>query len=277
MIKKILFYTIVALIISCEPIVYSFFHPWEIRFIDDIRLIIQSEIMATAWDYIIDDLSISKYPKNQSINAIGMQELKKYINKLEPWDILFTDSEKYITSEIIPGKWKHAIIYIGTKKQVNKIFKENQKILDTLSYYFKTWEEVLIIDSQSDGVKIRELKDVSNLKNKSLLIALSSFRIKWNTKEFINYALNQIWKDYDYDLITNNTEKLYCSELIFEWLKNINIIMNIYSDVYWRPVVLADDEVKYIITDWIKNNEFKMIFFLEKENGKLKQKNLKDL
>jgi len=216
----------------------------------------------------------------ESPNAITVKQLEKYIRSLVPGNIFFTDSENYVSNEFIPGKWKHAVIYLGTQKQTNNMFYGNNNMLNFLKKYYITGDETLIIDSTSEWVAIRDYKELSNLKNVSFLIALSSFKInksKKDIKTFLSYAIQQIGKNYDYDMITDDDTNLYCSELLYEALKEIQIYISIKDQVYGRDIILPSNVVKYIVSEGIPNKEFKFMFFIDKYNNQVQENLLKTL
>ncbi|MEI7919768.1 MAG: YiiX/YebB-like N1pC/P60 family cysteine hydrolase [bacterium] len=259
---------------------YSFFYPGKWTTIDSIRLPIQAKIMAKIGNYLLSDFYIDGELVEGSPNAMTKNQLEKYINSLSPGNIFFTDSENYVSSEFIPGKRKHAVIYLGSQKQTNNFFKGNELMINFLNTYYKIGDEKLIIDSSSHGVAIREYQELSNIKKVSFLIALSSFKINRTKKDittFLTYAIRQVGKNYDYDMITDNDTSLYCSELIYEALKQIDIVLNIKQEIYGREIILPSDVVKYITTEGIPSKEFKFMFFIEKENNLVQEQPLKIL
>ncbi len=273
MFRKKITYILIVLILIIPPLGYSFFNPWDIKFLDEIRLSVQAKIMTTAGDYTTDDLLLNiNNNHTESLNALTISELEKYTDKLNPGDIFFTNSEKYISSEFIPGEWKHSIIYLWTEKQINKLFKNEPEILKIFSWHFKTGNEKLILDTNSEWVDIRNFSELSNLNKISLLVSISSFKINKNEdiiKNFIKYSLTQIWKAYDFDRITKDSSTLYCSELIYQWLVKTNIEVSIKHHTVNREIISPTNIVQYITKYWIDKEEFKLIFFVEKENWKI--------
>lgn len=78
--------------------------------------------------------------------------------------------------------------------------------------------------------------DVANIKNEenSYLESIIAFRILTNTGNleiFLHHTLNNLGKNYDFDLITEDTSTLYCSELIYESLKKIGITLTLKSSI----------------------------------------------
>jgi hypothetical protein len=280
MFKKKLTYIIIFMLLIILPFGYSFFNPWKVKFLDNIRLIVQSKIMTTAWDYTTDDLLLNINNDHQkSINALNAQELNKYTIKLKPWDIFFTDSEKYISSEFIPGKRKHSIIYLWTQKQITELFKNEPEILQIFKPHFKNNTEKLILDTNSEWVDIRDFSELSNLNKISLLVSISSFRINKDEetiKDFIKYSLSQIGKAYDFDRVTKDSSTLYCSELIYKGLEQIWIQVSIKYHALNREIISPANIVQYITQYWINKEEFKLMFFVEKENWNIIERELSE-
>ena len=280
MFRKKTIYIIIVLVLIFPPLGYSFFYPGDIKFLDEIRLAVQSKIMTTAGDYTTDDLLLNiNNNHTESLNALTISELDKYTDKLNPGDIFFTDSEKYISSEFIPGERKHSIIYLWTEKQINKLFKSEPEILQIFSWHFKTGKEKLILDTNSEGVDIRDFSELSNLNKVSLLISISSFKINKDEKiikNFIKHSLDQIWKAYDFDRITKDSSTLYCSELIYQWLKQVDIEVNIKRKLLNREMISPTNIVQYITEYWVDKQEFELIFYVEKENWEIVERELNE-
>ena len=182
-------------------LIFALFHPWLNKKVDEFRLNIQIPIMKICADFLIDDraenylwlIDEHEFMYNDE-DMISWKELKPYISKLKRWDIIFTEWDKYISSIMIPWKWKHAIIYLG-----------NWKILDATSKWITIWV----------------LQDLDNLSRGSLLKSIIVFRpnlTKELKEKFIQFALNQIGKAYDFDY--NNKNKYHIRINIY--LKNCN-------------------------------------------------------
>ncbi len=252
----------------------SYLFPEEKIISENLRLPLQKKVMASVGDYIIENEQISKYiGENYQVidgqNNISWNDLNKNLPNLEPGDIFFTSSGKYLSSLFIPGKWKHSAIYLGSKNQLIEFFGEESEIFKNFSFYYKDDKQILVIDSSSDGVQIREIKELSNISESSYLKSFVAFRINKDKEQIINFlnkSKNQIGKEYDYDLITENDQELYCSELIYHSLEEIGFKIN-KEKSYAREMVSPDNLVDYMI----KDENFSFIIFLEKQNGKIKK------
>jgi hypothetical protein len=255
-------------------IVFSLIFPKTIPIIDStIRLPIQSVLMAS-----ISHIAIRDFTLDDDYNivtdpwaSLTRTDIKNSISQLQPGDIFFTDS-RYVSSFFIPGKRQHSIIYIGTRPKLVEKFSETGDIYLALAPYFTNDIEELIIDSTSKGVHIRNLMDVANIKNEenSYLESIIAFRILTNTGNleiFLHHTLNNLGKNYDFDLITEDTSTLYCSELIYESLKKIGITLTLKSSILGRLYVSPNDAVEYILWQGIDNDDFSLLFALWKKDG----------
>lgn len=123
-------------------------------------------------------------------------------------DAIVTRTDGEITAIVIPGYWKHLAIYIGDGK---------------------------IIEASTSGVRIRYLAD--------LIMRVDSFAIMRNPvlrdyqrntmKEFL---LKQEGKPYDFQLLGNDREEFYCSEL---YLEGTNQVINEYFNYRERAGVMT--------------------------------------
>ncbi len=255
-------------------ILFSLIFPNTMPVVDGtIRLPIQSTLMASISHVAIRELALDE---NYNIitdqwTSLAWTDIKNSIAQLQPGDIFFTDS-RYASSFFIPGKWQHSIIYLGTRPKLAETFSTTSDIYISLAPYFTNDIEELIIDSTSDGVHIRSLMDVANIKNNgnSHLESIIAFRIltdSSNLQKFLQHALDNLGKKYDFDLMTEDTSALYCSELIYESLKKIWIKLKIRSSILWRLYVSPTDAVDYILWQGIDDNDFSLVFALEKKDG----------
>lgn len=269
MIKKILFLiSFLVLLASVVLLGYSFYHPGRVGLLDTVRLPIQSRIMSSVGDVLVSDYYIPIEATSTSPQALTLAELESQLDILQPGDIFFTDSEKYMSSRFIPGKWKHSGIYLGTKQQAAELLGGHTAWSQVLNLHFKTGRERLILDSSADGVAIRDFSELSNLKSVSMMIALSAFRINRPQEDlqvFMSHAFEQLGKPYDFDLMLDNPENIYCSELLYQGLKHIGIDLPLREMVYGREVLTPDNAFRSIMTEGIPSGSFELVFRIEKE------------
>lgn len=215
---------------------------------DRIRLKMQTPVMASLSDYLIDLKIRSTFGIVHENNffskdpdMISWKELKPYISNLKRWDIVFTDADKYISNIVIPWNRKHVLIYLWNWK---------------------------IIDATSKWVAIWEIKDIDNLSRGSLLKWIIAFRPNLSDEEIenmISFAKDQVGKPYDFDYDKSDKSAYYCSEFVADGLSVVWIDITYDSESIWKRVVSPEDMVNYIMEVWIKKSEFKLIFYLTKD------------
>lgn len=244
---------------------FSYIFPGSVRHLDIVRLPVQSRIMSAFSHYTLDDL----FPNTETYDSakyLQIDNLRDHFQFFAPGDIFFTYSDRYLSNSFIPGKWKHSVIYLGTKEQINesKILRGAAK--RSILRLYKNGDEILILDSSEKGVSIRDITALSNLTYNSLLLGLCAFRINKQPEQiakFVKYAFEQLGKPYDWDLITGNTDQLYCSELIYEGLKKIDITIDMVERIVGRDVISPNAAVNYILDKGIHRGEFVQLLWLE--------------
>ena len=146
---------------------------------------------------IIGSYFIEKDPDKQTAvvedltdkqEVIEYQELLDYVELFKVGDIINLENVNYLSSYAIPGRWKHSLFYLGSYQQFTTFFNENDKYYQEIIKYYQNKDEILVLDSNSSGVKIRTFAQMANLKNESYLNALSGYRFKENV-EFIKRYL----------------------------------------------------------------------------------------
>jgi hypothetical protein len=265
MVRKILLYLLVATLCIMLLVAFSYRNPGRIRLLDKIRVPVQSAIMAHFSDYHVDPFNMLN--ETDSLNNMGLSitDLTPYLENLQPGDILFTNNEKYLSSQFIPGEWKHSLIYLGNISDMETWFDDQSAVWLALQASGLPQHNYLIFDSSVDGVGIRHISRLSNLADQSMMNALAAFRIKRDRqqlKAFITHAFSHIGKNYDYDLLTGNTEALYCSELIYESLKHIGIRLPVSERYVGRDIVSPDGAAHYMLQEGIDKEEFELVFII---------------
>jgi len=202
--KKIIISSIIILLLLASLLNFSFLFPKKMHVIDYTRLQSQSKLTKIISNFMVGETYYDN--QNQEIEGptdITLNETKKYTSQLQAGDIIFTNSRRYLGSTFIEGKWKHTIIYIGTREKLVEQFGEESEIYKSINTYYVTGNEELILDSSLDGVHVHEFKKISNLESTSVLQSLISFRINATVEEktiFLKQGLSHVGKKYDFDL-----------------------------------------------------------------------------
>lgn len=278
--KKTLWGLFFVFILFLLTIIISYIFPNERVISDNLRVPMQRWVMLGISNSTIENRKIAQaigenYIIKDGKNNISFKDLEDYFPKLRTGDIIFTKSGKYLSSVFIPGKWKHSAIYIGSKNQLLQVFNKNSAVFKYLEKYYTRDDQRLIIDSNADGVTVRDIKELSNLSESSYLKSLSVFRINKNKGLVISFIQNikkHLGKEYDFDFITKDKEKMYCSELIYHSLKGIGFEIKT-KEFMARRVISPDNLANYMVN----SESFSLVSFLKKENGLIQELNKYDL
>lgn len=198
--------------------------------------------------------------------VIEYEELIENTDLFEVGDIINLENINYISSYAIPGKWKHTLLYLGTYEQFISFFNPEDTYYSKIISHYLTKKEILVLDSNSSGVKIRTFDQMANLKKDSYLKALTGYRFKENNdfiKIYLNHALDYLERPYDYAMITDDESKLYCSELIYYALQAVDIKITKTSNILDRKIITPSDLGSFL--EALTNVEH--CYFLIKENN----------
>jgi hypothetical protein len=207
-------------------------------------------------------------------NTITYFELIPYLENLKPGTIIFTSHGKNVCS-LIPGLWKHSVIYLGTKEQSKKYFGISHPLFSTIQADYSNKNEHLIIDASfKRGVAIRCISDMANLESRSTLKSILCFEPKLTKEENLNYleyCFSQIGKGYDLSFLMPDSADIYCTELIYNGLLPHNIKLEAYTNIMERDILLPRDMVNIIFSDDTLKSKFEYKICLIKEADKIKQ------
>lgn len=282
---KLLFLIIISSIfVFLAMMLFSYLFPKKNLGTSSIRLPIQKSIMKSVGDQVLDNDLFYLFTDGHEIvdqkNNISLDDLLFFKSNFKSGDIFFTSSGKYLSSVFIPGKWKHAAIYLGSSEQLANLLGYDSDLYKMILPYYQNSSDILLLDSSSDGVKIRNIQEISNLSDLSYLKSITFFRINKNKEDiyiFLKKSLQQLGKDYDYDIDTDNQDYIYCSELIYHSLKELGLVINKGLPFLSRDLISPNDALYYILRESIDNNNFIFILFLEKKNGELQELSKQDL
>lgn len=201
---------------------------------------------------------------SSSIDTIEYSELKPYFDKFQCGDIINLENTHYLSNLAIPGKWKHTLIYLGSLDQVKQMIPANSQYYQKIIDKYVKGDEVLVLDANSSGVKIRMFMDMANLKKESYLKALACYRLKKDNafiQSFIEKAMDYYNTPYDFEMNSKDDSALYCSELVYRSLLKNNIELTQFSKVLEYQVLTPTN----LVTELEEKNLIENIIILENE------------
>ena len=129
--------------------------------------------------------------------------------------------------------------------------------------------DIYVLDSYSDGVSVRPLKELSNLTNISYLTHFASFSFN-DTKEqralLIGKGPEYLGRDYDYDWITEDDETIFCSELLYHTLKAVGIDIKDRTTTVSRIIFTPDNLFQHLLNNSGSDGKFTYHGTVYKEN-----------
>ncbi|MFA5443671.1 MAG: YiiX/YebB-like N1pC/P60 family cysteine hydrolase [Bacteroidales bacterium] len=243
--KRLLWLLVILFVVA---VIYSLLFPGKIRIVDNMRMLVQKPLIKWAGQIKMSQLTFSGSDENDGNTDISLEELKTIVKDLPAGSVFFTQTRNYPLNEFIPGEWKHTGIFLGTKDQIAGQINTSgrlYKALDTLM----NQTDVYVLDSYAEGVSIHPIQELSNMKEKSYLTHFAAFSFNWDPRQiemFIENALIYTGRDYDYDWITENTQSIYCSELLYHTLKDVGINISDRTKTISRDIFTPDNLYRYL-------------------------------
>lgn len=235
---------------SLFALLLSGFFPGILPIIDSVR--IQGQKL------LFSSISAIRYPNSSDSDNIDHYIVFEYLKaRLQPGDLIFSYREWFVTNDLIDGKWKHASIYVGNRNDLITFLKKYNLSLDILDQYHIDEDDtdMLIIDSTDTGVSIKSFSSLSYLDD---IIVFRTMTTQNQTDTMISTIIQQLGKEYNYDFNINDTSRIYCSQLIYQWLISINITIP-YTSFAWRSFLYPQDIVDYIFETGIPNQNFAVV------------------
>lgn len=221
----------------------------------------------------INSITEEKQSDDQKITEVAIKdevinydELLEYTDIFRTGDIINIENSNYLSSYAIPGRWKHTVFYLGTYQQFNEVYSSEDHYYNEIIKHYQQKDEVLVLDSNSSGVKIRTFDQMANLKKESYLKALSGYRFNEDNdfiKTYLNRALDYLNTPYDYSMVTYDDKAMYCSELVYYALLTCNIEITKTTSIVDHIVITPTDLGEFL--EGLSNVDH--VYLLEKKDN----------
>ena len=138
----------------------------------------------------------------------GQKFIKALEGQLKPLDILLEKTPFRLTDKFIPGHFGHVAVWMGHQQEIQQLgvnlnkehkgmVKNGQKVLEALR----------------SGVQLSSLQHFLNVDD-LVVIRLEGIE-RENFKKYLELAVEQIGKDYDFNFDVETDKKIVCSELAY--------------------------------------------------------------
>lgn len=175
---------------------------------------------------------------------------------LVPMDIITEKTPFILTDKLIPGHFGHNAIWLGTESQLKAM-----GIWD--AEYIKPYQAAIlqgynIIETDRSGTHLKQLDKWMNVDEIAIIRRRDRPSNPSAINEFYAVLMAQHGKTYDFNFDVETTDKLVCSELLYQS----------YGDVIWPTerylgrYTISPDNVAEIIAQ--KNTPFELVYSLER-------------
>ncbi|MBH47656.1 MAG: hypothetical protein CME71_05760 [Halobacteriovorax sp.] len=180
---------------------------------------------------------------------------------LEPMDIITEKTPFILTDRLIPGHFGHNALWLGTPSQLKAL-----GIWD--APYMKPFQAAIeegytIIETSRAGTQLKKLSTWMNIDEIAIIRREDRATTPVAINEFYAVLMAQHGKTYDFNFDVETTDKLVCSELLYQT----------YGDVIWPTeaylgrFTISPDNVAEIIAQ--KNTPFKLLFSMERDEDQI--------
>lgn len=181
--------------------------------------------------------------------------------QLKPMDIITEKTGFTLTDKMIPGYFGHIAIWLGTEQQLKEIQLWNHPTLVPFQNRIKHGYSILETDRK--GTHLKTLKDFFNIDEIAIasIIDFSELTVENKIILYAN-ALAQLGKEYDFNFDVETSDKLVCSELLYQVFGSIHWP----TDNYLKRNTISPDNVLSLTL--YKNSPISLSYYLGAKNRK---------
>jgi hypothetical protein len=134
---------------------------------------------------------------------------------LEPLDMITEKTPFILTDTLIPGHFGHNAIWLGTKEQLIAYGLWNHPSIKPVQHMIE--KGYSIIESDRTDTHLRRLEEFMKVDEFAIMRNKNIFtKNKEEVEEVYEVALSQLGKTYDFNFDVETTDKLVCSELLYQ-------------------------------------------------------------
>ncbi len=190
----------------------------------------------------------------------GKDTVVSYVmTRLKPMSILLEKTEFCLTDKFIPGYFGHAAIWLGTASELKQLGIWDADFIKP--YQKQILAEKNILETNRSGTHLTSLKDFMNVDAVAVVLYKDFEKMTAALqKQMYRNAFNQLGKSYDFNFDVENSQKLFCSELIYLVFGQVNWHV---QEKYNRFTIVPDDiiwtfnqkDVPLYLTLFIRRNK----------------------
>ncbi|MBT3583511.1 MAG: hypothetical protein HN509_01285 [Halobacteriovoraceae bacterium] len=146
--------------------------------------------------------------------------LKEILGQLRPLDVITEKTRFALTDTFIPGHFGHNAIWLGTKAQLLEIGMWDHPSIVPIQKDIEAGRS--IIETDRSGTHLKSMKDFMNVDEFGLLRLKNGDFTERRMRSIYKVAIAQLGKTYDFNFDVETTDKLVCSELLYQAFGDIN-------------------------------------------------------
>ncbi len=146
--------------------------------------------------------------------------IKELRDNLKPLDIITEKAGFALTDTFIPGHFGHNAIWLGGKDELIKLGLWDNLIPDHIKKGIEEGKQ--IIETDRSGTHLKSLEDFMNVDDFAILRLGDKTLGKKLFENVYKVAFSQLGKTYDFNFDVETTDKLVCSELLYQSFGMIN-------------------------------------------------------
>jgi len=162
----------------------------------------------------------------------------RIINHLKPMDLIAEKTGFALTDKMIPGHFGHIAIWLGTEAQLKNLQLWNHPVIRPIQPRIRAGYSIL--ETDRGGTHLKTLQDFMNIDALAVaqIIGFDELPIQDKVSLYQN-ALAQIGKEYDFNFDVETSDKLVCSELLYQ----------VFGSIHWptnrllKRVTISPDNV----------------------------------
>ncbi len=190
--------------------------------------------------------------------------------RLQPMDIITERTPFILTDKFIPGHFGHNAFWIGNEDQLRALGIWDQPYLRPFHQAIRNGH--LIFETDRSGTHLKRLPEFMNVDEYAIIRRSDRPKTFAQINEFYAVLFAQYGKTYDFNFDVETTDKLVCSELIYQAFGDVEWP----TEPYLGRFTISPDNVASIIVQ--KNTPFELIYSHErKTNGSNNYKSLIEL
>lgn len=196
---------------------------------------------------------------------------------LEPLDIITEKTYFALTDKLIPGHFGHNALWLGTEAQLRELGMWDHPSLSAYQTEIRAGKSILEVDRS--GTHLKSLEDFMNVDEFAIIrlkdrefIHKSKSLLTRDLEMVYEVALSQMGKVYDFNFDVETTDRLVCSELLYQSFGHIHWPT---EDLLGRITISPDNVASLAL---YTDSPVELLYYVaEAKQGRREYKNLSDL